>query len=304
MFSAQKINKIVNIWYKLLKDDIFYLPVLGPVFVFGKPVRKILYDILENSKTDKFLSYDKNKRWFKKKKERIILSEILIERNQLLIPVESFSKNKTLKIFYYSSKKINNRIIKKIKNFIIVPPKFKNINNYFLYSFLKPKIFKKLICHNIYLKMIKKKDKLEKNFENICYFNDLSPKTKQTLSLFKKEPELQGFAFLWRRFANKKRILSPIICAVEKDKIIGAIGPLEILNDAWNNKWLAPPYFGVKKDFRSKGYGKKLWKTAMSFAHQKGAKYTLVQNEPDSPAAKFYEKQGLKKAAKVYSLSL
>ena len=64
--------------------------------------------------------------------------------------------------------------------------------------------------------------------------------------------------------------------------------------------FLFPPYFGVTEKMRKTGLGKKLWKTAMSFAYQNDAYYTLVQNIPNSPAARFYEKQGLSKANKVY----
>ena len=85
-----------------------------------------------------------------------------------------------------------------------------------------------------------------------------------------------------------------------KNKITGAIGPLDISKDTWNTPFLFPPYFGVAEKMRKTGIGKQLWRASMNFAYQNGAQYTLVQNMPNSPAAQFYEKQGLSKANKVY----
>ena len=115
---------------------------------------------------------------------------------------------------------------------------------------------------------------------------------------------MKNFGFLWENFIAKNKNLNPIICAVLKNKIVGAIGPLDLSEDVWSTPFLFPPHFGVAEKMRKTGLGEKLWKAAMSFAYQKGAQYTLVQNTPSSPAARFYEKQGLSKASKIYHCQL
>lgn len=174
----------------------------------------------------------------------------------------------------------------------------------FLYCFKKPEAKLRFTCHNIYLKIITKKECLNRFPKDVDYYNNLTYKVKQNFGHLGQELKLEGFDFLWKEFIVKDKLLSPIICAIEGKEIIGAIGPLDILEDAWGILQLLPPYFGVEEKLRKKGYGEELWKAAMNLAYQKGAKYVLVQSVPNSPAAHFYEKQGLVKRSEIYSVLL
>lgn len=299
----QKINKIADIWAGLIKNDVFYLPVLGPVFSADNPIKKILQDILNNSQVTDFLAYDKNRRWYKYKTEKILLESIVFNNKELFVPVKTRLKNNILKIFYYTESTIDDSRINKIKK-MAANVKDNQIDTFSLYFFQKPHTNIKFTRHNIYLKTINKNDNLNQLSSSLEYFKNLSLETQKTFSSFSKGPNLSGFSFLWESFLNQGKLLSPIVCTIEKGEIIGAIGPLDISKDAWNNSWLLPPYFGVKQKSRKKGYGKKLWQAAMNFSYQKRARYTLVQNRPRSPAARFYEKQGLRKAAEVYCFDI
>lgn len=296
-------NKIISTWSNFLNKEVFYLPVLGPIYTSGNSIQKLLSDVLNNSQADNFLPYDKNKRWHKNKTERILLEEIIYNDKELYIPVEDTFKN-TLKVFYYSSSSLDNVAITKARKFYAKIKNIHGLSNLFFYCFKEPRIKTKFICQNIYLKNITSKDDHFKFPEEIDYYNNLHSKIQLTFSNLKKEPELENFGFLWENFIAKNKNLNPIICAVLKDKIVGAIGPLDLSEDVWNIPFLFPPHFGVAEKIRKTGLGKKLWKAAMSFAYQKGAQYTLVQNTPNSPAARFYEKQGLSKASKIYHCQL
>ena len=98
--------------------------------------------------------------------------------------------------------------------------------------------------------------------------------------------------------------MNPILCYLEQKKNIGAIGPLDFAIDAYGVKFLQPPYFGVLAKHRGKGIGKSLWQAAMDYARQYQAKYTLVQNTPGSPAANFYEKQGLAVGCQIFTIMI
>jgi len=299
----QKINKIADIWTGLIKNDVFYLPILGPVYFFEGSIKRVLQDVLNNSQEADFLSYDKNKRWYKHKTEKILLESIVFNNKELFIPVKNNLKNDMLKIFYYTEGIIDDSRINKIRK-MATGIKDDQINTPSLCCFKKPYTNIKFTCHNIYLKTIDNKDNLDQLPSGLEYYKNLSLKTQKTFNSFSKNPNLNGFNFLWESFLNQGKPFFPIVCAVEKGKIIGAIGPLDISKDAWNNLWLLPPYFGVKQKSRRKGYGKKLWQAAMNFSYQRGAKYTLVQNRPYSPAARFYEKQELIKVAKTYCFQI
>jgi len=302
----KKIDRIIDIWTNFLKGQVLYIPTLGPIYTSGNSVKTLLRDVLNNSQTDDFLPYDKDRRWYKHKKEKILLSKILIDDYGLFIPVKNNFKNNVLKIFYYTTLKntIDNSIIKKTKKIAVELKNDEKIDKCFLYCFEKPKSQKKFLCHNIYLKRITKKEYLTKPPKSIDYYDNLPQEVKQTFNYLEQESKMEGFGFLWKEFIMKDKLLSPVICAVKEGRIIGAIGPLDILKDAWNILWLLPPYFGIKEELRRKGYGEKLWKSAMSLAYQKDAKYTLVQSLSSSPADYFYKKQRLIKMSEVYSILL
>ncbi|MCD4705627.1 GNAT family N-acetyltransferase [bacterium] len=299
MNQNKNTDKIIAIWNNFLNKKVFYIPILGPVYISNNFVQKLLSDILNNSHTNDFLPYDKNKRWYKNKTETILLEEIICNDKELYIPVKDTFKN-VLKVFCYSNNFFDDVAISKIKKIYTKTKIVHKIDNLFCYCFKKPKTKIKFICQNIYLKNIVKKDNFAKFSNGVNYYNDLSNEVQLTFNDFRKGSELEGFGFLWEKFITKNKKLSPIICSVLKNKITGVIGPLDISKDVWNTPFLFPPYFGVAEKMRKTGIGEKLWKSAMSFAYQNGAQYTLVQNTPNSPAAQFYEKQGLSNEGKIY----
>lgn len=301
--QSDNIEKIVGVWSNFLNGETFYIPILGPVYISGDPIKKLLRDVLKNSQTNKFLPYDKNKRWFQKRMEKIILSAIITNDKEIYIPVKDSFKN-VLKIFYYSNNFPDNKIIIEAKKIYTNIRTDNKVDNLYFYSFKKPEIEIKFVCHNIYLKKIVSKDNLAKFPEGINFYDELPVEIQSTFSDLGKERLLKNFSFLWEEFMAKNKKLSPIICATIENKIIGAIGPLDVAADVWDTLFLFPPHFGVAKKMRRAGLGKKLWKSAMSFACQKGAKYTLVQNELNSPASKFYENQKLSNAGEIYSCLL
>jgi ribosomal protein S18 acetylase RimI-like enzyme len=294
------LKDIAKSWSKyLLNNETFYLPVLGPIHISPKNIEKLLYAVLKNSTSIKFLRYDKNKRWFSKKQESIILSYIKFNDKEIFIPVVDSYKN-VCKIFFYSNNFPDDNTMRKAKSiYNILKSKYK-VKGFYFYSHQKPKIETKFILHNIYLKNIRSKN-LAKLDERIKYYNKLPKEIKKTFYKLGKDTELNNFYFLWKYFILKNKKISPIVCAVLKNGIVGAIGPLDIIKDAEGTLFLLPPHFGVLEKSRKQGIGEKLWQEAMHFAFLKGARYTLVQNTPSSSAAKFYEKQGLTIANNIYS---
>jgi hypothetical protein len=140
MKSSKKylnIKQAAEEWNKLLSgNDTFYLPVLGPVHVSVKNIGKLLTVVLENAKTNKFLEYDKNGRWFSKKHERIILSEIKINENEIIVPVVN-NLTKACKIFFYSNNIPDIDAIKNVKEiFKAIKSKFE-VDRLYFYSHQK-----------------------------------------------------------------------------------------------------------------------------------------------------------------------
>jgi len=263
----QEINKIVDVWLRNLdKKDTVFLPFLGPFYLGKNNPRKILVDILKYATRKDFLSYDKNRRWYKIKKEKIPISYTIIEKRSIFLPVIDDYFKRKLKIFYYSSKPVAKSDFVKAKQ---IARRF-SPNSFVFYCFKKPQNAVNFYCHNIYLKKFTTKDLLGDQQavikRRIFLYEQFDPVVKKTLSSLGTEDDLGGFAFLWSNFLSRQNRHYPIFCAIENQKIIGAIGPLEIMKDPWDNSFLAPPYFGVKSGFRGENYGTFLWKAAIDWA--------------------------------------
>jgi GNAT superfamily N-acetyltransferase len=279
------------------------LPVLGPVYSTGKPIKKILFDVLNNAETDTFLDYDKNKRWHKAPQEQIITNEIKYNADWLCIPTLS-ATTRHLKLYFYSKKRLDEQILTQITAAYTNYQQTNQIKHCSLLFFIAPTLQNISARYNIYLKTISEKDRLNRLPDEIYFYNQLPEGSKSTFELLGKEPDMDGFAFLSEQIRANNALTQKIICLVRDSGVIGAIGPLDIIKDSWNTKWLLPSYFGVKEKFRGKDCGARLWQAAISYAFAAGARYTLVQNAPDSAAAQFYEGQGLTNAGQIYVINL
>ena len=54
-----------------------------------------------------------------------------------------------------------------------------------------------------------------------------------------------GFAFLGER-VQAGAITGPILVAVDRDRIVGAVGPLPAMTDATGRRTVPPQYFAVR----------------------------------------------------------
>ena len=303
MINNTNFQQTVHNWSGLISGKVCYLPGLGPSYFADKSVDKVLYDILNNAASEDFLVYDKNKRWYDSKQEKIIVSEITYGDDWLCVPTFN-SIGSQLKIYYFSNKALDIAMLSKIADSYEKYRQKKRASRCSVLSFIQPSVKAESRHYNIYLKIINEKDQLSAEPNEIFYYNELDEKTKATFALLGKESDMDGFSFLNEQLAQNGCLQSSIVCLVRDNVIIGAIGPLDVLNDGFDTPWLLPPYFGVKAKFRGKDCGERLWDETMNYAFVQGAKYTLVQNSPDSLAAQFYENQGLEKAGEVHVINL
>lgn len=293
-------KELLNAWSRQITKPVFLAPILGPVHIKNKSPKKLLLSILKNANSKSFLPFDKNKRWFKEKTEFLILSETVLKKHGIyLVSRDNFFKS--LKVYYYSKNTPNqdnyDEAIRIAKSANI---KFQ-YNQIVLYFFKKPKFKKNFSTHNIYLKNITKKDQIVFNDSYTYHYSGLNKTEQKSFSIFKNYAEHDGLSFVWQKYLDRNIKLNPIICCLRNKKIIGAIGPLDTAIDVCGQTFLQAPFFGVLDNYKKSGNGKNLWLSAMDYAQKIGAKYTLVQNTPESPAGNFYKKQGLKISNQVFS---
>jgi GNAT superfamily N-acetyltransferase len=123
------------------------------------------------------------------------------------------------------------------------------------------------------------------------YREEVIPLTECTVAdtfpAFAEQLGADGFAFLYRRI---KAGLSdgPILVRVEDRRIIGAVGPLGTLLDATGTRIQPPQYFAVHPHYRRRGHGRALWRAAMAWGAENGAKYKVLQAASGSASELLY----------------
>jgi len=98
---------------------------------------------------------------------------------------------------------------------------------------------------------------------------------RETFAAFAQELAADGFAFLHGRMLAGG--VGPVLVTIADERVVGAIGPMEIAPDREGRPSLLPQYFGVLPDRRGEGHGRALWRAAMDWGQTHGADYQLLQ---------------------------
>ena len=283
----QYIKKINKIFVKTIN----YFPIIGS-FCVSKSKRDILWeDIFNSSKNNIFSKYDRKNIWFDCPNEKIVLKNCFYNDKYLIIT----TFNKILKkynIFYYGEIVLTRAFINKILKEIEIQLN----SNYTFVCYKKPKV--KKFEEFIILKQCPKR--CIGDFSNFIFeYNKLKKDVQATIKDLILDKSLEGFDFLIKKI---KTIKKPIFCLVIENRIIGLIGPVNIFNDLDDNKIVSSFYFGIRADYRGKGYGKLLFKFFLNYCYNHNVKYFLVTNRNKSIAVKFYVSMGAKIANKYYKI--
>ncbi|MEV7865276.1 GNAT family N-acetyltransferase [Streptomyces sp. NPDC088124] len=114
---------------------------------------------------------------------------------------------------------------------------------------------------------------------------------QETFAPFAKDMAADGLAFLHTQMQAGR--CGPVLAAAVEDRIVGAIGPMEVRPDAAGCPQLMPQYFAVLPEARGQGLGRVLWRAAMHWGQSCGAAYQLLQTEVDGPSDRLCQSEGL-----------
>lgn len=285
---------------KYTNSGVFYMPSFGPVYSQESKIDQFITDVLGYWEDKTFLDYDRGKRWFSRKEEYVCKPWIKLDNNELYLPVVNTRNGGSLKIFVYPSGDFSERYVKTSKNLAKKIGSRVSYTRPSLITFEKPFLESK--TRKIYFKNIGENDK-EKP-KGVSLFGRLDPKSKRTFSNLAKEEDLFGSQMLWKKYISCGKEVSDLFVVVENSEILGMIGPMDTISDFWGKRQLIPPYFEVSRHARKKGVGTELWKAAMSWGFQKGAKYLLIQAEQGEAADYFYQNTGLLNCGEFHEIFL
>ncbi|MEU4523443.1 GNAT family N-acetyltransferase [Amycolatopsis sp. NPDC024027] len=109
--------------------------------------------------------------------------------------------------------------------------------------------------------------------------------------LARQVPET-GLGFLGRRW-HERRVDGPILAAIDDGMVIGAIGPLAVMADRDGAQVLLPQYFGVAPSYRGHGHGRSLWRAAVAWGTEHGARYQVLQAATGGSSEALFCTEGL-----------
>jgi len=270
--------------------EFFYLPIFRCVKAAENASKgRLIEELLSIRIGSAFYDYESDRRWYDSHQMEVGLQKTIINDKWIAIPVRS---KKSVKVYCYGT--YDQQVLKNIKSKLETGDEcqlfwFSNTNQN---SSLTP-------SHHIYFQEFQRKIKSAQPVE-IREFGDLSLDIQSTFAEISGS-ETEWVKPLYEDLASKK-VTSPVYCAIIDKKIVGVIGPLDIMSDIEGEKFLAPTYFAVDENYRRKGIGKTLRSAMEDFACTAGVKYKLLQAEYDSPADKFYAAQGLAIVGKLHKL--
>jgi GNAT superfamily N-acetyltransferase len=266
-----------------------FVPTIGPVH--PNAVGPGLFsDVISVAGTDMFLAYDKDRRWLDVKTEGVLVDGIVHDRHETWFPVPSRRSVRSVTVYVYGGFPDDQHTAWQLASklgsahgaatasvvwFVGIngsPPPSAQITSVQLQEFLS--------------------ERKASVPETVLRLDECAGAIEATFVSFVHALAEESFAFLHSRMA--RGAVGPVLVAVEEGRIVGAIGPMEIMRDSTGSARLLPQYFGVLPGRRGRGHGRALWRAAMQWGERNGAAYQVIQTEVGGASEHICRTEGLR----------
>ena len=267
-----------------------YVPTLGPAH--PQAITPGLFaDVVGIARTGRFLPHDKDRRWAGRKDERVLAGAITQEPGLVLVPTLS-SRRHTVKIHIYSQhpRGAMSRATELGKRLCDEHAAGTGRLVWFLPPGREPDPVAS--CTRIQMRTFGPGHPAPEPEPGLIPLDEIPRPERATFSEFAQKLAAEGFAFLDARIREHGGT-GPVLTCVRDTKIVGAIGPMEIMPDSSGTARLLPQYFGVLPEYRGLGLGRSLWQAAMQWGQQHKAAYQLLQTEAGGASDRLCQSEGL-----------
>ncbi|MFI8401798.1 GNAT family N-acetyltransferase [Streptomyces sp. NPDC093088] len=260
------------------------VPTLGPIHPDALTV-SVFEDILRAANTGDFLPYDKDRRWGGEKDEKVLREDVVHQPEHTLIPTLSRRGRGTVKVFAYG---LRDTVADEAAELAAKLASTHDVAG--------ARVVRPLGSETAHPRgtRIQLKDFTARPCPTpdgpVRPVTAWSAAVQETFAPFAEAMAGDGLAFLHAQMQAGR--CGPVLAAVE-DRIVGAIGPMEIQPDAIGRPQLMPQYFAVLPEARGQGLGRVLWRAAMHWGQSHGAAYQLLQTEVDGPSDRLCRAEGL-----------
>ncbi|MFE5593336.1 GNAT family N-acetyltransferase [Streptomyces sp. NPDC056549] len=260
------------------------VPTLGPIHPDALTV-DLFEDTLRAADTRDFLPYDKDRRWGGRKDERVLRSDLVHQPERTFIPTLTRRGRGTVKVFAYgpcdsvdeaaelaaklaaAHDVINARVVRPLGPGTAHPRGTR----------IQLKDFSAGPC--------------PAPDGPVRPVTDWPTAVQEAFASFAQAMAADGLAFLHTQMQAGQ--CGPVLAAAIENRIVGAIGPMEVRPDAIGRPQLMPQYFAVLPETRGQGLGRLLWRAAMHWGQAHGAAYQLLQTEVGGPCDRLCQAEGL-----------
>lgn len=266
-----------------------YVPTLGPVHPDTLSL-ELFRDILAVSRTGRPLPYDKHRRWSDRKDDAVLVEEIVHEPDRTIIPTLSRRRGGTLRVHHHSAEPPDVPAeLERTATMCVAQGAARGRLVWFERSGCRPSAG---IRTQLFLKDLTTGLHHDSASGRARDLRSCSASVQATFAAFAQQLSDSGFGFLRTRL-DARQIVGPVLVAVARGRVVGAIGPMATMPDRQGQTALLPQYFGVLPEHRGEGHGRALWRAAMHWGKNHNAAYQLLQAAVDSPAERLYTSEGL-----------
>ena len=270
-----------------------YVPTLGPAH--PQAIAPGLFaDVVGIAGTGRFLPHDKDRRWAGRKDEQVLAGAITQEPGLVLVPALS-SRRRAVKIHIYSQaparraepgRRAGQAAMRRARR----PGRDGSSGSCRQAATLIPWRRAPVSRCGPSSPAIPPPPRTPSPVLS-CWTRSPGP-VRATFSEFAQKLAAEGFAFLDARIREHGGT-GPVLTCLRDAKIVGAIGPMEIMPDSSGTARLLPQYFGVLPEYRGLGLGRSLWRAAMQWGQQHQAAYQLLQTEAGGASDRLCQSEGL-----------
>ncbi|MEU7166683.1 GNAT family N-acetyltransferase [Streptomyces morookaense] len=266
-----------------------YVPTIGPVHpdALGPD---LFADITSVAGTGRFLPYDKDRRWSDSKTESVLVEDIAHGPHETLVPTLSRRGAGVVTVHLYGSRPDGRDIAAELAAKLCVIHDAA-IGRVVWFAGPDEQTPLDAAVTRVQLREFTP-EQLPLEPRAVSALDACPPSVRATFGPFAEQLADEGFAFLHDQMTADRG--GPVLVVAEEGRIVGAIGPMEVMADSAGAPRLLPQYFGVLPEQRGRGRGRALWRAAMRWGHRNGASYQLLQTEVDGASDRLCRSEGLR----------
>ncbi|MEW2095176.1 GNAT family N-acetyltransferase [Streptomyces sp. NPDC012485] len=273
------------------------VPTLGPVHPHALTVDLFEATLVAAAAERHFLPYDKDRRWGTEKQEAVLADDVVHHPDRTLIPTLLTRGGGAVKVFAYGHR---GDVLDQAAE---LAAKLAAVHGAATARVVRPLGPETPHPRGVRIQL--------QDFTARCYPSSVGPvrrledwplSVRGTFTTFARTMAADGFVFLDRQM--KVKGCGPVLVAVLEDRVVGAIGPMEIGPDPTGMAQLMPQYFAVDPDARGRGLGRHLWRAAMRWGKVHGAAYQLLQTEVGRASDHLCRSEGLTTLGFLHALTV